>query len=171
LSRDVDEEETMTGFNTDQATAAGVAGTSEAQTSRRRSPRRHFWLHFGEMLLAMFAGMAVLGGAVEGVLAMAGSSLSDASASVSASVMAFNMTAPMVGWMLYRGHPVRHSAEMAGSMIVPTAIVIALHLASVLPGDAVLAVQHVVMIPAMLGVMLWRYEHYSMDQRQHADRT
>jgi hypothetical protein len=24
-----------------------------------------------------------------------------------------------------------------------------------------LAVQHSVMVPAMLGVMLWRYEHYS----------
>jgi hypothetical protein len=23
-------------------------------------------------------------------------------------------------------------------------------------------VQHVVMIPAMVGVMLWRYEHYSL---------
>ena len=151
----------MAGVHTDQATGAGMSGTAEARTPRRRSPRRAFWLHFGEMLLAMFAGMVVLGGAVEGGLALAGSSLSDASASVAATVMAFNMTVPMVGWMLYRGHPTRHSAEMAGSMIVPTAIVIALHLLGALPGSAVLAVQHVVMIPAMLGVMLWRYDHYA----------
>src|SRR5688500_16843982 len=122
--------------------------TTDARATGRRSPRRRFWLHFGEMLLAMFAGMAVLGGAAEGVLALAGSSLSAASRAGGAAVMAFNMTAPMVGWMLYRGHPVRHSAEMAGSMIVPTAIVIALHLASVLPGSSVMTVQHVVMIPA-----------------------
>ena len=129
--------------------------------------RRTFWLHFGEMLLAMFAGMLVLGGAAEGVLALAGSSLADVSDSVAAAVMAFNMTLPMVGWMLYRGHPARHSAEMAGSMIVPTAAVVALHLLGGLPGSAVLAVQHVVMIPAMLGVMLLRYEHYAGGHRVH----
>jgi hypothetical protein len=123
------------------------------------------------MLLAMFAGMVALGGVVEGVLVLAGSSLSHASDSAAATVMAFNMTVPMVGWMLYRGHRARHSAEMAGSMIVPTAIVIALHLLNVLPGSAILAVQHVVMIPAMLGVMLWRYEHYAADHRQHADHA
>ena len=155
----------MTGTHTDQATAAGITRTTEARSTRPRSPRRRFWLHFGEMLLAMFAGMAVLGGVVAGALALAGSSLSHASDSVAATVMAFNMTVPMVGWMLYRGHPARRSAEMAGSMIVPTAIVVALHLLSVLPGSAVMAVQHVVMIPAMLGVMLWRYDHYA---RGHA---
>jgi hypothetical protein len=42
---------------------------------------------------------------------------------------------------------------------VPTAVVIVLHELGALPGSAVLAVHHVVMIPAMLGVMLWRYEH------------
>lgn len=148
----------MTGFGRDEAAHRTRAATAGA--SRPRSRGRRFWRHFGEMVLAMFAGMAVLGGAVEGVLALAGSSLSDVPESVAATVMAFNMTAPMVGWMLYRGHPARRSAEMAGSMIVPTAVVIALHLVGVLPGSAVLAVQHVVMIPAMLGVMLWRYDHY-----------
>ena len=156
----------MTRFETDQTTAAGTARTA-TRASGRRSPRRAFWLHYGEMLLAMFAGMVVLGGAVEGVLALAGSSLSDASDSLAAAVMAFNMTVPMVGWMVYRGHPARRSAEMAGSMIVPTVLVIALHLLDVLPGSAVLAVQHVVMIPAMLGVMLWRYDHYATDHRAH----
>ena len=153
----------MTGTHEDQATAAGITGATE----RRRGPRRTFWLHFGEMLIAMFAGMAVLGGVVAGVLALAGTSLSAASHSVAAAVMAFNMTVPMVGWMAYRGHPARRSAEMAGSMIVPTAIVIALHLVSVLPGSAVMAVQHVVMVPAMLGVMLWRYDHYATHHRSH----
>ena len=157
----------MTGCSDDQAMTRHTSPVPAAGTSRPRSRRRRFWLHFGEMVLAMFAGMAVLGGVVEGVLTMAGSSLSNASASVAATVMAFNMTVPMGGWMLYRGHPARHSAEMAGSMIVPTAFVIALHLVSVLPGSAVLAVQHVVMIPAMLGVMLWRYPHYATDHHAH----
>jgi flagellar biosynthetic protein FliP len=157
----------MRGFTNDQAMAPGMSRAAGAPMRRPRSPRRVFWLHFGEMVLAMVAGMVVLGGAVEGVLALAGSSLSAASASVGAAVMAFNMTVPMVAWMRLRGHPARHNVEMAGSMIVPTALVIALHLIGALPAGAVMAVQHVVMIPAMLGVMLWRYEHYSAGHHQH----
>jgi hypothetical protein len=50
---------------------------------------------------------------------------------------------------------------MAGSMIVPTAIAIALHRLGLVAGDSVLLIQHVVMIPAMVGVMLARFEHYA----------
>jgi hypothetical protein len=50
---------------------------------------------------------------------------------------------------------------MAGSMIVPTAIVIGLHLLGLVAADSVLLIQHVVMIPAMVGVMLARFEHYA----------
>ena len=138
-----------------------TAATLRETETRTRRPRRAFALHFGEMLLAMAAGMLVLGGAVEGVLALAGTSLSDGPASVSAAVMGFNMTVPMVWWMRHRGHDTRMTAEMAGSMIVPTLLAIVLGLAGVIADDAVLAVQHVVMIPAMLAVMLARYEHYS----------
>ena len=136
-----------------------TAATATMPTPSSR--RRAFARHFGEMLLAMVAGMVVLGGAVELVLAAAGTSLHAASAAVAAAVMGFNMTVPMVGWMSYRGHDARMNAEMAGSMIVPTLLAIALFLAGALAENAVLAVQHVVMIPAMLGVMLARYEHYS----------
>jgi hypothetical protein len=75
--------------------------------------------------------------------------------------MGFSMTVPMVWWMAFRGHPGRHNAEMAGSMLVPTALVIALNWLGALSSDAVLVAQHAVMIPAMVGVMLWRYHHYS----------
>jgi hypothetical protein len=50
---------------------------------------------------------------------------------------------------------------MGASMVVPTAIVILLHWLGAVPADAVLLIQHVVMIPAMVAVMLWRYEHYA----------
>ena len=109
----------------------------------------------------MIAGMVVLGGALEGVLSLAGASLDDASANVMAGIMAFNMTVPMVWWMHYRGHDARHNVEMAGSMIVPTAIAIGLHLLGLVAADSVLLIQHVVMIPAMVGVMLARFEHYA----------
>ena len=148
----------MNAFNTEQTIQTHIAA-DHGTTGRAR--RRAFALHLAEMLLAMFAGMVVLGGALEGALSLAGASLSDASAALMAAIMAFNMTAPMVWWMHFRGHPARHNAEMAGSMIVPTAIVIALHWMGLVPGNAVMAIQHVIMIPAMVGVMLWRYDHYA----------
>jgi hypothetical protein len=136
-------------------------GTRRVGAAGTRSRPRVFVLHLAEMLLAMSLGMLVLGGAVEGVLMLGGASLSDAPASLHAAVMAANMTVPMVLWMHYRGHPVRHNVEMAASMVVPTAVVIALHLLAAIPSGSVMLVQHTVMIPAMVAVMLWRYEHYS----------
>ena len=148
----------MTAFNTD---STPHHPTADAATTRRRSPWRAWSFHLAEMMIAMIAGMVVLGGALEGMLALAGASLDDASANVMAGIMALNMTAPMVWWMHHRGHGARHNVEMAGSMIIPTAIVIALHLLGVVAADSVLLIQHLVMIPAMVGVMLARFEHYA----------
>src|SRR4051812_48450991 len=103
------EERAMTAHTTTATETASPASAS-------RSPRRAFLMHLGEMLLAMALGMVVLGGAVEGVLRLLGTSLSDAPAAVSAAVMAFDMTVPMVWWMHHRGHPKQHNAEMAASM-------------------------------------------------------
>ena len=126
-----------------------------------RTRRRRFLRHFVEMLLAMFAGMLVLGGITELVFAAAGGSLSDAPGSVRVMLMGFDMTVPMVAWMSYRGHSRARNAEMAASMIAPTLAAAALAAAGVLSSAAALGVQHAVMIPAMLGVMLWRYDDYS----------
>jgi hypothetical protein len=129
--------------------------------ARTRSGPKRFALHLAEMLVAMLLGMLVLGGAIEGVLQVLGTSLSDAPTSVSAAVMAVTMTVPMVGWMHYRGHSPQQSLEMAGAMVVPTGIAIVLYWLGSISAHGVMIVQHVVMIPAMVGVMLWRYEHYS----------
>ena len=123
--------------------------------------KRAFARHFGEMLLAMFLGMAVLGGVAVLGLAAAGSSFSNTSGAAQVLLMGFSMTVPMVGWMSYRGHDTARNVEMAASMIVPTLLAAALAAAGALGAGAALGLQHVVMIPAMLGVMLWRYEHYS----------
>ncbi len=134
---------------------------NDADASARRGSRRRFLRHFVEMLIAMFAGMIALGGLTELAFAAAGSSLTDAPASVRVLLMGFDMTVPMVAWMSYRGHPRPHNIEMAGSMIVPTLAAAALAAAELLSAAGALAVQHAAMIPAMLAVMLWRYEHYS----------
>jgi len=140
--------------------------TTPDQTTRRAGARigngpKRFALHLAEMLIAMLLGMLVLGGAIEGVLQVIGTSLSDAPTSISAAVMAVTMTVPMVGWMHHRGHSVQDSVEMAGAMVGPTALAIALYWLGSISAHGVMLVQHVVMIPAMVGVMLWRYEHYS----------
>ena len=147
----------MTAFNTDTT----LHPHADSALARGRSPWRAWSFHLAEMMIAMFAGMAALGFAVEGVLSLLGASLSDAPAAVMASVMAFNMTAPMAWWMRYRGHATRHNIEMSASMILPTALVIALHWLGAVGADSVLLIQHVVMIPAMVGVMLARFEHYA----------
>ena len=126
-----------------------------------RGSKRAFARHFGEMVLAMLLGMLVLGGAAELLFAAAGSSLADQSGAAQVMLMGFNMTLPMVLWMSYRGHAAARNVEMALSMIVPSVVAAVLAWAGALESGAALGVQHAVMIPAVLGVMLWRYEDYS----------
>ena len=123
--------------------------------------KRVFARHFGEMVLAMVVGMAVLGGLAELAFAGSGSSLTDQSGAFQVTLMGLSMTLPMVAWMAYRGHTATQNVEMAGSMVVPTMIAAALALAGTLESAGALELQHIVMIPAMLGVMLWRYQDYS----------
>ncbi len=118
-------------------------------------------MHFGEMLLAMLLGMGVLAGIAHLAFSAGGGSLGDAPGSVRVLLMGFAMTAPMVAWMSYRGHARARNMEMAASMIVPTLAAAVLAAGGVLSAGAALGVQHAAMIPAMLGVMLWRYEDYA----------
>jgi flagellar biosynthetic protein FliP len=126
-----------------------------------RGSKRAFARHYGEMVLAMFAGMVVLGGLAELLFAASGSSLADQSGGAQVMLMGVNMTVAMVAWMRYRGHAGARNAEMAASMIVPTLAAAGLAWAGTLGAEGALGIQHVVMFPAMLGVMLWRYEDYS----------
>jgi hypothetical protein len=139
--------------------------TLDSGLPRRSGSKRAFARHFGEMLLAMFLGMGVFGGLVALGFALAGGSSSDLPGGVRVMLMGVYMTVPMVGWMAYRGHAAARNVEMAMSMMVPTAGAAALAWAGVLATGAALGVQHVVMVPAMLAVMLWRYDHYA---RPHA---
>jgi flagellar biosynthetic protein FliP len=123
--------------------------------------KRAFARHFVEMLLAMFLGMGVLGGLATVAFELAGSSLTGQAGGFRVMLMGFNMTVPMVLWMRYRGHDAARNAEMAAAMIVPSGIAAALAWGGALEAGAALGVQHAVMVPAMLGVMLWRYGHYS----------
>jgi hypothetical protein len=118
---------------------------------------KHFLRHYGEMVVAMFLGMAILGFPVDWLMSSAGAD-SDAFMFLG---MATTMTVPMVGWMIYRGHGWRANAEMSASMYVPTFAVIGLLTSGLLTDVGVLmAAEHVVMLLAMAGVMLLRPEEY-----------
>jgi hypothetical protein len=127
--------------------------------------KRAFARHFVEMVFAMFAGMAVFGGLATLSFAAAGSGLTDQSVGLRVTLMGAYMTIPMVAWMRYRGHSAARNLEMAASMMVPSVIVAAVAWAGSLGAGAALGIQHAIMIPAMLGVMLWRYDEYA---RPHA---
>ena len=120
-----------------------------------------FARHFVEMVAVMFIGMGVFAGVAALALSASGGSFSDYSAAARVSFMGVSMVLPMVGWMAYRGHTRAQNAEMAASMIVPTAIAAVLAAAGTLDAATALGVQHIAMVPAMLGVMLWRYDEYA----------
>jgi hypothetical protein len=126
---------------------------------------KHFIRHYVEMVVAMFLGMAVLGLPTEWALGAFGSSWSDLHHDAPALmllVMALIMTAPMVGWMAYRGHGRRANAEMAASMFLPTFGVIGLLGAGLVTDPmALMTLEHIVMLPSMLAAMLLRRDEYS----------
>jgi len=118
---------------------------------------KHFLRHYGEMVLAMFLGMAVLGLPVDRLMGSAGAD-SDAFMLLG---MATTMTVPMVGWMVYRGHGWRANAEMSASMFVPAFAVVGALTTGLLTDIGVLMLaEHIVMLLAMAGVMLLRPEEY-----------
>jgi hypothetical protein len=134
-------------------------------------PAGHFARHYVEMLVAMFLGMAVLGTPAFLALGAAGVSSAELHSDAPAVMllgMGITMTVPMVAWMRYRGHGWAASNEMAASMLIPTAGVIGL-LGAGLVGDVgtLLAIEHVVMLPAMLVAMLLRREEYSHAAHGH----
>ena len=120
-----------------------------------------FARHYGEMVLVMFVGMAVFGGLASLAFAAGDSSLSAQSGALQVTMMGLYMTVPMVAWMAYRGHTTAQNVEMAASMIIPTAFAAILALTAAAGDHAAMTIQHAIMLPAMLAVMLFRYDEYA----------
>ncbi len=121
-----------------------------------------FLRHFGEMVLAMLLGMAVfdvVNGAI--LVPMGFPYLPAGFPEVYALAMAVAMTVPMVAWMRIRKHAWRLTAEMAGAMIVPTILLIAASSLDLLPRTSLMLGTHLLMVPAMLGAMLYRWRDYT----------
>jgi hypothetical protein len=135
------------------------------------SSTKHFIRRYVEMVVAMFAGMAVLGAPFGWLLGATGSSwqeLTDTAPALMFLAMATTMTVPMVGWMAYRGHGYRANAEMSASMFVPTFAVIGLLGADLVTDiGALLVIEHVAMLAGMLVVMLLRPAEHSRHGHAH----
>jgi hypothetical protein len=134
---------------------------------------RHFIRHYAEMVVAMFAGMFILGAPAALALRALGSSTSELRTDAPALLllgMAVTMTVPMVAWMRHRGHAWVPCTEMAAAMFLPTFGVIALLWGGVIEDfGTLMMLEHVVMLPAMLLAMLLRRDEYSHGQHaQHA---
>jgi hypothetical protein len=136
------------------------------------SPTGHFARHYAEMVVAMFAGMLLLGLPAEGLLLAVGSSTGELERDAPALMllgMAVVMTVPMVWWMRYRGHAWRPSAEMALSMFLPTFAVIALMGLGAIDFWRAMGLEHVAMLPSMLVAMLLRRDEYTGHHRHHVE--
>ncbi|TDC98414.1 hypothetical protein [Actinomadura sp. 7K507] len=120
---------------------------------------RRFLRHYLEMIAAMFVGMAVFGLAVQGVLTLAGLDAPGAEEWTSLE-MAAEMSAGMVIWMRYRGHGWASSLEMTAAMFAPLAVLFPLLWLGAIPAGSLMLLEHLVMLPAMLLVMLRRRAEY-----------
>jgi len=118
-----------------------------------------FVRHYLEMVVAMFVGMAVLGGALRGALALAGSEY-PTQPELASLVMAFEMSVGMVVWMRYRGHDWAPTLEMVGAMFAPAIVLFPLLWLGIISGESVLMLEHIAMFPLMLLVMLRRRSEY-----------
>ncbi len=144
---------------------ASSGGPTRRASRGRRSSTLRFLAHYVEMVAVMIAGMLVLGAPLALLATALGAGPAELGRDAPAVVllgMGFSMTAPMVWWMRRRRHSSAATREMAGAMIVPTLAAVALlGTGTVDDLDALLGIQHVAMLPAMLAVMLLRREEYS----------
>lgn len=129
----------------------------------------HFTHHLLEMVVAMIAGMALLGVMV-GVL---GEPPGYANLLIRYGLMGLFMSAPMVAWMRYQGHSWWDGLEMTVAMLVPMfALVLPVEfdVARYVPGlsdQSLLLLSHVAMIVGMVMLMIYRWDRYAHGAHRH----
>ena len=130
-----------------------------------RLGRSRFLRHYLEMVAAMLVGMVALGAALRGVLALAGLPYPTRYPELTALEMALTMSAGMVAWMRHRGHRWTGTLEMTGAMFAPAVALIPLLWLGVIDGNSLLMLEHLVMLPLMVLVMVRRRAEYGGSSR------
>lgn len=113
---------------------------------------RDFLVHYLQMVASMLVGMVLLG-----PLAML---IGDTGVEAGALLMATSMTLGMTAWMTWRRHSGRAVAEMAAVMYLSFVVLMPLYWSGALSGDGLVLAGHVVMLPAMALLMLYRRPEY-----------
>ena len=132
-----------------------------------------FTRHLLEMVLAMIAGMALLGVAI-GVL---GEPPGYANPLVEYGSMGAFMSASMVGWMRYRGHSWSDGLQMTLAMLLPMpalVVLVELGVARYVPGlseQSLPVLSHVGMIGGMVVLMTYRWKRYVHGVYSHRARS
>jgi hypothetical protein len=127
-------------------------------TSTPRSRRLRFTWHYIEMIIAMFAGMILLGL----LLGAAGLGFShERDPELAYLLMAFEMSVGMAAWMRYRRHRWAPTLEMCGAMFAPALPLFPLLWLDVIDGESLMVLAHMAMFPLMLVAMLWRRDEYT----------
>jgi flagellar biosynthetic protein FliP len=122
-----------------------------------RAPWRPLARHYVEMVIAMFAGMIVLGG----LRAVLGLTVPfEEQPGTAYLLMAIDMSIGMAAWMRYRGDGWAGTLEMCAAMFVPLALT-PLVWADLMGAMAFMTVAHVVMLVAMLAVLLRRRDEHA----------
>ncbi len=138
-----------------------VSPKTGGQARRYLGAAWRFMRHLLEMVVAMIAGMAVLGVAI-GVL---GEPPGYANPFVEYGLMGAFMSAPMVAWMRHRGHSWSDGLEMTVAMLAPMiALVLPVELGVAVPGlteQSLLVLSHVAMIAGMVVLMIYRWDRYA----------
>ncbi|MGW0244517.1 hypothetical protein [Micromonospora chalcea] len=116
--------------------------------------------HLAAMVVAMLAGMVLLGPLWRVGADVLGGAAVLARPDVGALVMATNMAAGMAAWMWHRGYGRAATAEMSAAMYVPFLLLLPPWWAGWVGDDALLLGGHLLMVPAMLLVAL-RHRHTS----------
>jgi peptidoglycan/LPS O-acetylase OafA/YrhL len=131
-------------------------GDSSAELQAAR-PWRHFVRHYAEMVVAMFAGMVVLGLALKPIT---GQFDVFQRMDVSTLVMATNMTIGMSLWMRFRRHSWASIAEMGAAMYLPFALLLVPYWAGSLSSGMLMVGGHVLMLAGMAAAMWRRRDEY-----------
>ncbi len=155
--------------------AARLAGTESPETGGQIRGRLvsgwHFTRHLLEMVVAMMAGMAVLGVAIW----VLGEPPGYANPLVEYGLMGASMAVPMVAWMRHRGHSWSDGLQMTVAMLAPMfALVLPVELGVAVPGlseGSLMMLSHVAMIAGMVVLMIYRFDRYAHGAHGRRART